>query len=423
MLITKVFSVIVSGKKYLDTISKVMAFANTLDQRLIATHEALRVSKPSGYQYELPFYRENSGELFDICFDAVMPDDIDFKATYPTIKDQTYAGFDLRRRGYETIRFSFWTVDMVTVHFEPTRVHLREMLRTAQKERQLKANEGPNYYQIIETIERFATPAWSPVVEIGVAGDLTDSRFSGDPWLPDDVNWPVDLGGEPMLFIAQLNVAQLPLEMQSIVGTSGLISVFSSRLLSGVDEAATSSSPDAALFRFTLEETGSVRTNAVVEEFRTGPSRILRWRCATDHPSRHDLESSLLDLPTDVQEAVKHLGDNAIGSFTPRDFGEGDRSPASAREGIEYLWGKGSYDKATAERSMRLSLLAGNKLGGWPCWVEKSQWKLNSGQPMLPLFQFCATDGLALQCAALTCQLFVDPGDTNIMKITSWRSC
>lgn len=414
---------IVCGKKYLDTISKVMAFANTLDQRLLATHEALRVSKPSGYQYELPFYRENSGELFDTCFDAVMPDEFDFKATYPTIKDQTYSGFDLRRRGYETIRFSFWTVDMVRVHFEPTRPHLREMLRAAQKERQLKANEGPAYAQVVDAIEQFATPAWSPVVEIGVAGDPADSRFSGDPWLPDDVTWPVDTGGEPMLFIAQFNVAQLPLEMHPAVGPEGLISVFSSRLPSTVDEAAASSSPDAALFRFTLQEPGGVRPNAVVEEFRTGPSRILRWRSATDYPSRCDLESGSLDLPTDVQEAVKQIGNNAIGSFTPRDFGERDRNPGSAREGIEYLWGKGAYDNATVERAMRLSLLDGNKLGGWPCWVEESLWKYNSGQPMLPLFQFCATDGLALQSAALTCQLFVDPGDTNVMKITSWRSC
>lgn len=78
---------------------------------------------------------------------------------------------------------------------------------------------------LAEKTERYLRTPWRPVVQEGDA-DLTDSKFSGMPWLASDESWPCCKNcQQPMQLFLQLNLDELPASLNTEFG-SGLLQLF-----------------------------------------------------------------------------------------------------------------------------------------------------------------------------------------------------
>jgi uncharacterized protein YwqG len=75
------------------------------------------------------------------------------------------------------------------------------------------------------SITRLKRPTWKPIVTPG-DGTLYDSKFAGQPWLGSRETWPTCQNcGAPLTFLLQLNLEALPEELQGQFG-EGLLQLF-----------------------------------------------------------------------------------------------------------------------------------------------------------------------------------------------------
>jgi hypothetical protein len=400
----------VTGKRFIDNLDRVAGIVPQFEALVLRHHGEWGVSKPLDYSFKFPFDREMHPDVFETCVDAVVPDDFDSLAKFPVVEDQTFEGRALTKLGIEYITFSWWTINLVTIQVGFLAGHLRKLLATHAKERWTRNALSPRYEDVIKAVARFETPAWAPQTLRTGNGTPTQTRFSGDPWLPDAITWPLDEDGEPMLFVAQFNLASLPEEMQASVGDKGMISVFTARCPLRADDEADGDSPDNKLFRFTLDEPGGVRANAVDKEFRAEASTVAAWFAEPDFPDRTDLVGELLDVPNPIRATIQELPHDTFGT-------------TNAHSAALYYWGVDGITDALAKQASNLKSIYGNKLGGWPCWADGSLWKTHEGNPMIPFFQFDAADGLGLGYpVSLRANLFVDQNDPTVLKMTGWRN-
>ena len=72
---------------------------------------------------------------------------------------------------------------------------------------------------------RWFRDGWHPRTEAG-AGREDGSRFGGRPWLPAGESWPVSEAGTPLSFALQLATADLPPAARAHLGAEGLLQVF-----------------------------------------------------------------------------------------------------------------------------------------------------------------------------------------------------
>lgn len=252
---------IVTGQEFNDNLQRVVSLIPRFENHVLRKHRDMAATTPKEYTFKFPFSRNDCDEFFEAVIDHILPDDFDFKSSFPVVEDQVFKGRALTRIGVQKVTFSWWNIDLATIQVEFTPSHVHQLLRKDREEQLKNAALGPSYETIVKAVEHFGIPAWGPTVAEGVAGPATTSRFSGDPWLPSEVDWPNDSVGEPMLFVAQFNLNELPKQMQEIVGDRGLISVFSARCPERDDETAERTGDDTAVYRFTLLEQGGLRKN------------------------------------------------------------------------------------------------------------------------------------------------------------------
>jgi uncharacterized protein YwqG len=78
---------------------------------------------------------------------------------------------------------------------------------------------------IPQTIQPFKKPAWIPITQDG-DGPVTGSKFSGTPWLSEGETWPVcPICHQPMQLFVQLRLDELPSALKEQFG-SGLLQMF-----------------------------------------------------------------------------------------------------------------------------------------------------------------------------------------------------
>ena len=247
----------------------------------------------------------------------------------------------------------------------------------------------------------FQKDAWLPLTEAG-NGDVLASKFSGTPWLASDESWPgCPSCGQEMLLLLQLNIAQLPSSIQIMPG-SGLLQLFlclDRAVQCQVSEPWQPFSPNR-LIRI-VEPRGAAKTTAVANTAKKlcqlyPPRQITGWSKIADFPNYEeyeeygitledeDFENFFDEQPEEIDLAlgvspVNHDKTTSIDLHNPNWEHKWER----IRE--EYLI------QACQSKNIDMLVAAeGDKLGGWPCWLQGIQY------PQCPLCR-CRMDAMIFQ--------------------------
>jgi hypothetical protein len=197
---------------------------------------------------------------------------------------------------------------------------------------------------------------WQPIVEHG--DSPLHSKFSGTPAVAPGESWPTCAHcGKAMQLFVQLNVAEFP---PGFVGpwTSGLLQLF----------YCTSRRPNCeidceAYFPFSKSVLARIVDGSLIAAPETPPAqqfpskRIIGWSRQDDYPSAQELEGS--PLSNDEIDALSQSG----------------------------------YP------------VAGEKLGGWPAWVQHVEYPScpECGSPMSLVFQIDSEDNLPYMFGDVGC--------------------
>jgi ankyrin repeat protein len=166
--------------------------------------------------------------------------------------------------------------------------------------------------KVLALANKLARPAWRPSLEDG-PGAAMASRFGGSPWMAAGEKWPACAAcKKPLSFFAQIDLATTPAPAK--LG-KGLLQVFHC-----------AACDDGDLVRIVNAPRGG--TAAVSKGKKFPARRITRWSAESDLPYRDPIVSKT-------------------------------RWPTT-REHVEHLLFRRN--------------LQGDKLGGWPCWVQEPGW-------------------------------------------------
>jgi hypothetical protein len=201
-------------------------------------------------------------------------------------------------------------------------------------------------------------PAWHPVVKKG-DGPLTASKYSGIPWLSPDEEWPVcQRCQRPLALFLQLNLDDLPAETGGMYGT-GLLQLFYCRFSGSAGDCPYDGGYEP------FDESGkrvcivqpSARPKAppLPKDLKLFPPKsITGWKGFDDYPrtAEHDDLGLLCSYDFKAKTVQVHCAELDLLSAKFALNKEG----AGLAERIEDLLGRGCD--------------GGDKLGGWPCWIQ-----------------------------------------------------
>jgi uncharacterized protein YwqG len=212
----------------------------------------------------------------------------------------------------------------------------------------------------------FERPAWLPVTEEG-DGAAADSKFAGTPFLPGGEGWPLcpncDL---PMQLFVQLNLGQLPEAVRDEYG-AGLIQLFyCTSDEEGCEHVCDAWQPfaESVVARLVPAEHGAARPASAEVENALPPRRVVGWREVVDYPDDEEGEALGAELDDASWQA---------------------------------MWVGGATR-------------AGDKLAGWPLWVQGVEYPdcPECGRAMRLVFQIDSNDNLPY--------LFSDMGTGHITQ-------
>lgn len=204
--------------------------------------------------------------------------------------------------------------------------------------------------------------AWRPVVR-GSHGSPSDSKFGGIPYLDRDEEWPTcGCCGRPMQFFLQLNLSRLPRCWRDEFD-GGLLQFF---------QCSASGLTDAELCDEKLAAYCSVASNAKIlrvvrPRSRTPalppkalklfpPRSIVKWQRFDDFPSDREHESLGLEY-----------------NYEHHDDFSATIDVAWKAGHVEFKGLREAADPGDDQVSFMISRAAsGDKLGGWPKWVQST---------------------------------------------------
>jgi uncharacterized protein YwqG len=167
-----------------------------------------------------------------------------------------------------------------------------------------------NKQRLPAVLAEFKRTAWLPRVadEDGV---ITDSKFAGTPYLLADEEWPAcDHCGQPMPLFLQLNLSTLPEAVRGEFG-SGLLQLFYCTNTDPFCEAEAES-----FFPFmpgklvrVIQPTQEVRQIALPEAMHPFPPKtIIGWQAADDYPNQEEGQAQGLELSDQAWERLSEQG-------------------------------------------------------------------------------------------------------------------
>lgn len=236
--------------------------------------------------------------------------------------------------------------------------------------------------QLLELITNFKRTTWLPVVK-NSSGSVLNSKFSGIPLLDQAESWPccASCHQEMQLFV-QLNSAELPAESQPVFG-NGILQVFyCTNEEQGCESECEAYFPFAksTLLRIidpanTVAKTLDV--SPVIDSFEE--KVIVGWQTADDYPNCEELEDLGVDL-TDNEAEILYEQD---------------------------------YPKT------------GDKLLGWPAWVQGIEYPEcpDCGDRMKFIFQIDSEDNLDYMFGDVGCAHITQCATHPNRLAIAWACC
>ncbi len=185
-------------------------------------------------------------------------------------------------------------------------------------------------------LKPFRKSAWKPQVE-ETAGERTQSKFGGQPWIPPGQPWPECPNcSQPMQLFVQLNLNQLPDDLAGEFGDSGLLQLFyciNDEMTCAVEQEGWQAfSPNSIVRIVELEDDQAPSEEHDVEsEF---PEKVITgWTEILDYPDPEEAEDMGADLSDDDWDTLDKIEEKGVS--TPRD---------------------------------------GDKLSGWPFWAQAANY-------------------------------------------------
>jgi hypothetical protein len=228
-------------------------------------------------------------------------------------------------------------------------------------------------------IVRHRRAAWKPIVADGCDG-ATASKFCGIPWIGPEDPWPeCGLCNQPLTHFLQLNLDDLPEELDSQFGT-GLLQLFYCTR----DECQGSGGwePFADdLSRVRVVHPNSPATMAVPPGAPTLPAKqIIGW-------TRFD------DLP----EPCEH---DELGLIYTYDFGAGTLRLECPELDFDL-----TYPMSHCPAEQIAISIPGDKLTGWPAWVQGVEYPEcpQCGRRMIHVFQVDSEDNIPFMFGDVGC--------------------
>lgn len=216
-------------------------------------------------------------------------------------------------------------------------------------------------HQIVDWIKTFRQPAWVASAEYGDGGPLA-SKYAGVPYLAEGESWPLCAScHRPLEFFLQLNLAELPMEVQTMYGT-GLLQLFYCMQagIMGDGQCRCEGYEYFAECHLTriVQPVGAGAVVSVPEGmglFR--PKTIVRWKAYDDFPHSGDLQRLLGLSITYTTRKRKIIQVECAGAgVAPELF------PAELRSTFSYV------------DEEELDPIGGEKLGGWPNWLQTTDY-------------------------------------------------
>lgn len=208
-------------------------------------------------------------------------------------------------------------------------------------------------------IEPLARKAWIPRVKAG-DGEITASKFSGAPLLKPAEKWPdCPNCGKPMQFFLQLNLDELPDPAQFGKGILQMFYCTSADPLCEVDCEAFYPFAESALLRIIQPNSNANKTEIPEIENRFPAKLITGWKEVEDYPNTEELREQGVELSDEEDEEWIEQG-------FPR---------------------------------------AGDKLAGWPHWVQGVEYPdcPKCGERMRLVFQIDSEDNLPYMFGDVGC--------------------
>ena len=225
-----------------------------------------------------------------------------------------------------------------------------------------------------------ARPAWKPVTRPG-EGAVAASRFGGRPALRPGEPWPTcAVCGKPQTLFLQLDLDALPPDAGDFGG--GLLQFFYCVKCDDGSVETWEPFSDAHLFRRLQTLQPLVVADVPDGSEMIVPREVRSWEQIVDHPHPEDAETLGVEIEFDDETAPAsnriawHAGDRA--AVLPADDDD------DGQQGIYAVLGYAAV---------------GDKLGGWPQWVQSPAWAdcPECGTRMRLLMQLDSNDGLDYQ--------------------------
>jgi uncharacterized protein YwqG len=257
--------------------------------------------------------------------------------------------------------------------------------------------------EIIKRLEpwfvKHRRPAWKPVVAEG-DGSTTASKFCGIPWIGPEDPWPeCGICGQALTPFLQLDLGNLPAELGQPFGT-GLLQLF--YCTRGDCQGSGGWEPFADdLSRVRIVHPRLPATTASLAQFPHLPAKqIVGWTCSSDLPA-----------PCEHDE---------LGMKYTYDFGAG-----TLRLECPELEFDVTYPMNDCPAEEIAISMPGDKLGGWPAWVQGVEYPKcpQCGRRMTHLFQLDSEDNIPFMFGDVGCGHITQCPEHKEVVAFGWACC
>lgn len=234
---------------------------------------------------------------------------------------------------------------------------------------------------IPDSISRFLRKTWKPIV-IEQDGAITESKFSGKPFLRMGEEWPHCANcGQPMQLFIQINLDATPEPIRGQYGTGILQLFYCTNIQQSCDSECEAFFPysRSTLVRVIPTTDSTDEATILIRDDWFPPKLIVDWQAADDYPSWLEAGELGVELSDDEGKALYDAGYPRIG----------------------------------------------DKLSGWPFWVQGVEYPSCRicGKQMRLVFQIDSEDNLPFMFGDSGCGHITQCPDHHAEVAFGWACC